>query len=707
MPYSIYNRRKKVFYDQKPDASVSIEVNNPIVDPDHTARAFALSLNFPPSVKNDAAFQHAYRFDDAQPRTADPITIVVDNAPLIDANMSLTDISTEGYATTLKNDERELLDKLNDLKLSDVLGTFTMPTTRQAYDEWRIVVQNLPLDDNGAFWRITIGTNEFEAYPNHDPFAHLTTLINNVYPNLCTPYRHLEYLTLRSNSTIPLDPSACAYLVPTHRPRTATIAPPQYVFQLADPDPQQGYIVWQIRLGSDLFEFDSNETGVLLKFHNAINAKYPNLSIYNVQNEFNRMLVLSPLSADVDKLVNATLSEYNPDVLLISMRSFAEYEAEIVASFIQDNYENDTLPFCFPLVHNPLFYEGKAAYKGFVNEVSHIMESGILPQTAKDMEMSTLVPFVRYVHVLEKIGEKIGLPVAGELISHAEFRQIHVYNVQSIDKAAEWQIIGSQTRFVNSYKSTFALSDHLPDMSAKEFVNQFCEGFGQSYRLKDGQLRFYYKMKQIAQPRRNWTPRLVTGSEKIEWKDRKGFKIKLTTDQNDTTAHAQHYDIGKAGDFVILPFGVTAVGNATYTDSYGVSQTVFCMKTTQRGNSRSDILRLVFDRGSQFWGFRFATPGKVYGSNTAGDWSLADVAEHYNRFLKNVIELSQADPITLIAMLSPDDVRDFQRGDYSRIVATTENGALNALIETIQLRINNKDLDFYTAEVSLRRLFTL
>ena len=202
---------------------------------------------------------------------------------------------------------------------------------------------------------------------------------------------------------------------------------------------------------------------------------------------------------------------------------------------------------------------------------------------------------------------------------------------------------------------------------------------------------------------RHWTPKIVAGSESTEWVEKKGFRIQTATDNNDKSNHTNVFYIGAGKDIIALPIGIVAMGNNSYTDCFGIKRTVFCPQVQKRGNEASDVTRLVFDRGIQE-GIRFVTPGNTYRSVSVGDWTLY-AEDLYNRGLKNIVQLAHSDIVTATAFLSVDDVRDFEKGEFCRIVAhTADRGSFIALIESVQFKAYaDTRQDFAT--LTLRKIY--
>lgn len=136
-------------------------------------------------------------------------------------------------------------------------------------------------------------------------------------------------------------------------------------------------------------------------------------------------------------------------------------------------------PIVFPYIQAP-----KVNKNGSLS-INTYDETGIqrnVVSTTSGQSRNSVVPMLKVAYVVKKIAEKFGFTIAGEVWNDAEFQNKIIFNSVTLDDEQTFidplHPAGGDKQFLNVWKQSFLLSDHLPKMSALDFLNALSKEFG-------------------------------------------------------------------------------------------------------------------------------------------------------------------------------------------------------------------------------------
>jgi hypothetical protein len=278
-----------------------------------------------------------------------------------------------------------------------------------------------------------------------------------------------------------------------------------------------------------------------------------------------------------------------------------------------------------------------------------------------------------------------------------------------MDETIEREVIvqgatAKQKQYFNTHKKTITPGDHLPDMTAKEFLAQLAEDYGFYLKVKHGKLYLNRKKDLRNAKPRNWTTKLATDSLKRNLVN-EGIKLShnFSKEAPTPTGVFAPLSIGGEKTSVVLHF------TPLMPYFYGL----FAQIPHYWGKAGERHKAILLYRGIQRTKavatatYAYATATNLDSTDTpiTGAWSLAigGVQGLYQQHLKGIVELKSAPDASALFYLSPEDVVQFERGIYSWMRADTPNGQLRAVITEMRLKLQAEDpQEFYEVEATLK-----
>lgn len=300
---------------------------------------------------------------------------------------------------------------------------------------------------------------------------------------------------------------------------------------------------------------------------------------------------------------------YNGIVITNNSYSHAGAIQANFLNFVSASLANPRADVSFGLLHNADLYEGKNTdFSGWVNFAQS--ENGNTywqvgksdPTLAVENFAHTYVPFVRVSYIFQKIADYLGVPSATGLFDEwQELSTLVVYNNYTLD-AVQQDYELYELKFVNTHAKIIDLKNHVPDMTAREFLSDFCETFNLWWQVENGQLVFRKKVNILRGPSLiNWGSFIVPNSIERGYKTANGLTLRLAEDETDkaTSTGLNPYIEGNGGEDIALPTG------ALPEKEIQTGRTT-CFSKQVRSDSVG-TLRFMFDRGAtdDGQGFRF------------------------------------------------------------------------------------------------------
>lgn len=323
--------------------------------------------------------------------------------------------------------------------------------------------------------------------------------------------------------------------------------------------------------------------------------------------------------------------------------------------------------YCFPYLYNPKFYDDKLkGFNGFINKA--ITNDGgenyyMSANSFLDGRFSEcLVPFLRVKYILNILFSQIGMTWSGEFKDDAMFDNLLLYNNYALDKQAP--ITNTQ---YNEGQTALILSEHVPDITLTDFLTAIKNNFGMYYIIKDNNVEFRYRNKDIDSNSYTDITTKVQGRS-LSFEDTSDYLVKFSDDVNYESAFSVFENF--------LKFGETSVQNTNAKQEESIelncgtmhrSNFGMCVDIQEKGNSdlygigKDNSKRLAFVLWENYFNYANHTIG-TYSLKVDGDFGL------YNKYwLKYLTFLAKQEKNAITALLNTNDVNNFDVNMKQRI----------------------------------------
>jgi hypothetical protein len=351
----------------------------------------------------------------------------------------------------------------------------------------------------------------------------------------------------------------------------------------------------------------------------------------------------------------------------------------------------------FAYMYNPLFYEKNTLFQGGINHATLNSTWGV-GQNDSVVDPGNwrynFVPFVRVRYILTKIAVAIGLPeIEGDFAEFVELMDdLILYNNYALDdEVREWQFKVSTAevfeRYMNVHATSITLSNHVDDITAREFLRDFCETFNLTWREKQGRLLFSQKDQMLKQVSDLISEKIVPLSIERKFKKREGLILKHTADDKDAAVPIeQNYTEGAGKTEITLPTGILA----EITTRGGR----LCCYAEQKGSSKAKInegsvLRFMFDRGVQ------SISGGAYiqsATSSGGSLSLIPSALFAWAWREHARLKASGFPVSFQINASINDIFMMKLWETALYRIHTPDGAAVVAVNTIDVSIDDMGL---------------
>lgn len=442
-----------------------------------------------------------------------------------------------------------------------------------------------------------------------------------------------------------------------------------------------------------------------MNFLSAINAAVPGITLGGS----NGFVTLSPNVVNQFPVLNVG------NLALSSFESEAENDHAAMKNHVQSVAAAPIETHCFPLINWIDFYAEKNPPVGVSIDTWKEMMNPVINGQLLENEPTdgpifrySALPCVRLPFIFEKIIEKLGLgEMAGSWWDEADVQQLIV--VSNYDLAALRQdrfMVGNDSsdtfEWRQSYRQDIDLNDHVPEMTAAEFVEAMIEGFKLWMDVRGGRLLLSPKKAMIEQAPVDWTE-YVEPDVSRKLVERKGFSLRLARNKDEryqsSPDQLANYESSPAKrveelKFSTLQMRVGTVGNLSavhrvpYTRQKGVSDAYSFEK-------KAYALQLLFDRGARTipgaQSYIYASSDDI-GINDAaqlGAMSLqwAGVNGLYNRWHRGIQELNDAPEVTFDAVLPIETFRNLSGWANARVRVAHPDGTMTIVLKTIQAQL--------------------
>lgn len=428
----------------------------------------------------------------------------------------------------------------------------------------------------------------------------------------------------------------------------------------------------------------------------AINIQYPSVSsVYNNQLTGNLELVIT-LSVDFSPqmerpgMVDLGGFEY------IHHSNYAHAVHRNFMSFFKSCVITPRTDIGFNWIINTEFYQGKNIdyFFPWFNYAFHYDNDPdwTIPENQPSDQESfdrSFIPFFRVSYIFERISEKLGLTAIeyeGDSAIWADLMKLMIDNHTALDNLRKDYFFDSQNsqgveKWLNCHVPEIDPADHLPDMSAKAFVDAFANGFNLDYDVTDNKtLVFKKKNRVFGQPL--WAITDFISGYQRGFKEDKGFQIRLAKIDEELETPISPLTIGEGADIIQLPF-------STLQDSeeWRIVKSRRYGSTLAFGLGKKRFpLRFFFDKG--LYQNRYLSSGL-----STDNISLLPTGEKglYAQFWQGSAELqSKGYPLSIERMMSPQEFHHALTFKNSKVLLMSDNGHVQAIIKEISTKINRK-----------------
>lgn len=430
-------------------------------------------------------------------------------------------------------------------------------------------------------------------------------------------------------------------------------------------------------------------------FKNEINADYPGFADSSTGDELHLEIALYP---DAVIQYDGTLQ-----LTWTSALDIVEDKRQSFHDFVDANILDASADYAFPVIKNKSFYDvSNTEFQEYINFWS---DGSFINNTAHDEEVweHTFVPLVKLKYIFSKIIDQVSsiTSISGTFYNLADTQNLLIYNNVALDEVTYADYTGT-LQYFNHYKQSFDLNDHVPEITAKAFLFTFLKGFKLFGVIESGVLNIYKKTDQISLPAIDWTHK-ANAKYTGQVNEKKGFLISLSEDANDlntSSTQLQPYTVGLGGIPVTVPFGTLVEESdfATYPTSHSWKIPVAIQKGTSSAGKlgkNNYTFRLLLYRGLQDDSNNNSYPmaqnsSTDYAGTEIGSYSLDIDGDKglYDESYKNIIEMEEADVISMLMTLNISDILTLKKWKNSKRKIFTEKGEFIALVKSFQFKVD-------------------
>lgn len=430
-------------------------------------------------------------------------------------------------------------------------------------------------------------------------------------------------------------------------------------------------------------------------FRDAINAVYPAAaSVFNNVSAGYLELIITctaSFSPIMDKpgVIESGGFEY------VHHSNYANAVLENFKLFFLENILNPRTDISFNWVINEEFYQGKNpkfffpwfnyAFKYDGDPDWTIPHNN--PSVTEEFERS-FIPFYRLSYVFDRILNRIGIDsmaFEGNQDIWSDLMTLIIDNHTALDNVRKDYFFTANDsqgveRFLNCHVAEILSAEHLPDVSAKAFLDAFAESFNLEYDVTDANILLFKKKNRIfSQPTVVWDTFIE--DYKRGFKDKNGFTLRYLKVEQELYSDAtlQPYKVGEGSDIIEMPFAPVHVD----TGFNIVKSRRFGSTSAFNFGKKTFPLRFFFDIGK--------VQGRYYGSDhTTDNISLAFEGEKgmYEILWKGSAELKNTGfPVSIERMIAPQELHHILSFKNSKVFLITENGHVRAFIQEVSTKI--------------------
>jgi len=415
-------------------------------------------------------------------------------------------------------------------------------------------------------------------------------------------------------------------------------------------------------------------------------------------------------------LVNSHPVSTLVSLTLVSVVTVGERNFQNVARYVEDVNDTPIDELCFPLINWYKLYPGgkNIWFNGFANCA---VDGVFTPNTKRGEEAweNTVIPCVRVPYILEKIRERLGYPEwLGDVWALADFQQLIVVNNYTLDEVQHDRYADDDLYYLNGFRQSINLNQHVPELTAADFVRGICRTFNVYFGIVDGTVAFLKKSAQLRQSPLDLSPALAPD-----------YSIERVADTGWTLRYATSNDVYVSAPGQLTPIvsgSGKVVSEVVPTLKFIASTTIISgsgnakLPTTEQpgvndvyegSKGRTSMpLTFLFYRGlhntSAAKPYAYATHDTTnFAGTSVGTYSLdiSGAAGLYQQWHKGHIELSDADTLNLTMRLTLGELQTLLQFRNARIRVVHPDGALVGVVKSLSFAARKRGLSEVKIEV--------
>lgn len=707
-------RLQKGFLDISPSVQLSLTATNPFLDPDHMGRAYTFDFNAERTPQNDKLFSHLYRLDSNAEAINLPCRCYLNGYEFETGKLSVQEIQT-GYKCYFQSDAliaAEAFNKNLSYYITDTLQLFTNGPV--PFDlEWFVAFlpevtggsDTVALKIRGQLFEFTINWDTGLNTPDyHGAAITLQSLLATELPDLTTEIYNYDFLKIIATD---------GELVPFEIVEHCAVYPLYDVEQ---------YEITRIHIGVKALIQNSSAAVAFPPIYapsvhpdNALFQKYKILNNLEAPDSFSLFWQISfiPDAGTATQSVSVkvqgqifelsiyyddSISDYN------YFRAAADLARQLTSAFpllVSEVYQGVYVKIESPTGAAVVIVPIERTATAVLNVYSpNLGELRINKVQATKIWANSIVPMLKLSYILSTIATKLGLILSGEVWLNEEFKKLILFNSVTLDDIIEITPI----KFINRWKKSIVLANHIPDITVKDLLNYLSEQFGIYYTISGGYFNIRYKKDLHAKSPQNWTDIIISDPIIIKPKKQEGINIHYQHDKDaPTTEYPTSFDpitIGEGGIEYVMPFDTLPVINF---DAQGFKRLPHWYGKIDQTPKMLLLLRGGIFANDNTKSYQFATnDDKNYtgAALTGSPWSLALSGTNglYEKHLKTVIPYLDAEEVKIRFTLKMNHLTELRKGNISRVFSQTPQGEFTATIDQINLKIQNNRIDSATVD---------
>jgi len=433
-------------------------------------------------------------------------------------------------------------------------------------------------------------------------------------------------------------------------------------------------------------------------FRDEINADYPGLVIAGTTTITIDSTTLSELEPNWNLMTGFAINSYIT-VGKAQQISFLNYVEDVVATPVDE--------LCWPCIRWEAFYEGK---NGLYNHTVNPVFAGVAQANVEDEDQTRFewayVPMVRLPYILEKIREAADLAFVGGYVDDADIQQLILVNNRSCDLSIEDYYENETYKYLNAQVAAINLNDHVPKMTALDFLKRLGSGLNFTTDYEQGGMVFTKVLDRVNKKPEDWSPYVQPKSYDVALPKAEGIHLLYPTDGAEgyiNPAQLAAYDLAPAERRQEMPFnslyiaGVLAsgfgVGRSPITRRKGIS-VIF------GGGQNSMGLCLLFYRGTGTSSLGASYPYATHdefgsdGATVIGGLSLAlsgDLGLVEQNFGDTLLYADKRD-LSIDAVLPIGELYRLRKWENARVRFYHREGVVIAVLKSVEFRDTTTNL---------------